>query len=788
MNVLNGINVGAVFVSLLLSSFQEPLAQVDQATEADSGAQLLVELEAHASWCQNKKLYADRDRTFGMILVLDPDHAGARKALKYKREGSAWKQSKSYRAPRDRNSKHKAAEVERRRALCELYLERMLERLDSGRGELDPTTHEAIVARLLALAPDDARLREALGEVWDTELEAWILADTRSAVERRLWLSEKATSLLEGGLPVEDTGPNAFELGLGLPWSTVVRSRHVRVLGTGERENVLDCARHADAAMQLLRDVCGLKGTTSPWVLYVLEDWDEMTILLASHPGLRNLEASEIAATSGAWVPMSNQFVLYKGSPLERRTTVANQALAWSLCHDYGVSGGHGWAFDGLKDYLGDLLQPHRGTKLLNGVAGWDGLLLDSTEGACGVSARARGSRYVLMRYLIESHPERMAELLQGFSVGRSPAEALGEAFGLHPELVGARILRWARETNETSGPLLSLDADREADVWRAVARLSTRKQERLLERCIEAAGASGARQVELVRSLQQNGEAPPLSASATLEAHDARRYKGGPRRRLVRPGNRRWEALRAELPSHEAPSVVYEYSTGNLALSPATEESAIDQLRRLLHGVLPGQEMAQALLLQAMDRPGALRAEAEYFAHLYCDRDANAYEGITLLEVWDSGILMEIPDPDARAYAIKIWKDATVRTPLSQSDHDEWYPRIAQSMHRLRKHMRISQALAATWFQARPALSNGYDASIDILHGLLALENEDLSALSQRLAKDGVDFLEAGRSALERAGNAAWNAGNARRDELLLGEFLIRQAVLEVLRDEGLL
>ena len=70
-------------------------------------AQLVVgDLEDLADWCSKNGLAGERDRIYESILQLDPDHARARKGLRYERDKEgAWVRKRSYRAPRNRSQK-----------------------------------------------------------------------------------------------------------------------------------------------------------------------------------------------------------------------------------------------------------------------------------------------------------------------------------------------------------------------------------------------------------------------------------------------------------------------------------------------------------------------------------------------------------------------------------------------------------------------------------------------------------------------------------------------------------
>ena len=225
-------------------------------------------------------------------------------------------------------------------------------------------------------------------------------------------------------------------------------------------------------------------------------------------------------------------------------------------------------------------------------------------------------------------------------------------------------------------------------------------------------------------------------------------------------------------------------------AFAPKRKKKGEDDLaafRRLFAGVLPDQDLAMAAVARALDAGGGLRAEAEYFAHPYSDRDGNAFEGIRLQDAWSSDFELEVPDVDALAYIRGIGKNTTMKAPLDGNDHNAWYPQIGASLKALRHRVHVVRALAAVWFEGSPDLPYGYDASIDIMNATLADLEEDPAALSERLEEDGLLFLQKQLRHISGMGVDGWDAGNARRDDLVSGARVIRQSVLAVLREEGL-
>ena len=141
----------------------------------------------------------------------------------------------------------------------------------------------------------------------------------------------------------------------------------------------------------------------------------------------------------------------------------------------------------------------------------------------------------------------------------------------------------------------------------------------------------------------------------------------------------------------------------------------------------------------------------------------------------------------DAKAYAEIVHGETSLPPVLKGPDRATWYPRMADSLFDLRRHVRIARAIAACWFDGRPNLPDGYVQSIDTLHATICIEGRDLERVAARFERLGPAFVESSVGDVDGAGNDGWNAGNARRDSLIAGREIIREATLDFLRGEDL-
>ena len=105
--------------------------------------------------------------------------------------------------------------------------------------------------------------------------------------------------------------------------------------------------------------------------------------------------------------------------------------------------------------------------------------------------------------------------------------------------------------------------------------KMKSRERKRLIDRCVEAARASGVPQVELVQHWLEQSDFDPgdLEAPTEFFAHDPRAYRDRSKRTLIGPGQTLWQNVHARLPTDTSRcrkrSVRYELPTGKLVADP---------------------------------------------------------------------------------------------------------------------------------------------------------------------------------------------------------------------------
>ena len=339
-------------------------------------------------------------------------------------------------------------------------------------------------------------------------------------------------------------------------------------------------------------------------------------------------------------------------------------------------------------------------------------------------------------------------------------------------------------------------DLEEHAAVLKKLDRLRDKSREALLEKVEAALAATDAPQVKRVAELVAESGLDPAALPEATEygPHDPEVWLGGKKRKRIKEGSSRWKRLVRTLGLDEYPPrelealVFYDFSTGAIVRRAESKDDGGVVFRNLLRGYPPHQDLAEAWLQKQLDGEGPLRAEAEFFAHTYADLDARYYENVSLYDVWSHEVPTDVPDVDARAFAIKVHEDESLPVPLRNPHKQKWYPLMAEAVLKLQRHVMAAEALAAVWLEGEPRLDKGYSNAVSYLQAYLAAAEGDRAAVTTRFQSGSFDFIESVRAEIEGQGNAAYTAGDARRRALEAGREKVREAFLGVLRSEGIL
>lgn len=168
-------------------------------------------------------------------------------------------------------------------------------------------------------------------------------------------------------------------------------------------------------------------------------------------------------------------------------------------------------------------------------------------------------------------------------------------------------------------------------------------------------------------------------------------------------------------------------------------------------NGYAPGADHALAQVLAVLDTDPWQRRAADYFEHLYADRDGAVFAGISLYDAWRSGTTQEMPDTDAIAFARLVLETSAYSAPLpGDRRRTRLYQKMATAYAGHHEHRTLRQALAATFVAAEPKLDPAWQSLVDRCHWLWQQNRRDPDALAKWLQRF------AGRSDVLREVDAA--------------------------------
>jgi hypothetical protein len=428
-------------------------------------ARFAGEVEELAEWAQEHRLYLQRDRLYGALLALEPEHAEARRFLRYRRTKAGWEQLR-YSAPQDRGSEF-LAEYGTRRAALESAWCAALNGLAERHAAADGGQSAWLADELLILAPDHAQARSRRGEVQAEE--GWILEETSSGRARRAHLLARAAGL-RSAEPLPETAAPAVGAVAGWREARLPVARVVAADLGAEALSILALAQGAAALFREVFDEAPL--VPDDLTVYVLDGADAKREFLARHGDalVRGLAEEH----DSFWLPRSSTLVLCGASREIRRDHAVRQLLQRMLRDSYGLGSEDVWALEGFALRLGELLTGssefvrHAGTPIV-----WKkgdpwrearALLADEPRPRLAWLVDLPGKdfaredfllAYALACYLIEARPAGLARLLDELGqrgageVSRPAGEILEQELGLAIDALDTRLARWAAEMGE---------------------------------------------------------------------------------------------------------------------------------------------------------------------------------------------------------------------------------------------------------------------------------------------------------------------------------------------------
>lgn len=470
---------------LLLLAFAGPLLADGWAEEPREPAhvtRLVEDLEALAAWCHKGRLFAARNEAYEVLLAFRPDHATARKRLKYRRgQDGVWTRSPSYKPPR--NLKRPGEELAtRRRALADRFAEASLAALQGPAARPGSAARAKALRTILRVAPQRADIREQLGEIQTAE-GTWILRESLKTPTRREALALAARRAVRDAPRAEVVRPNREENATRIAWKAIVETERARVAGTVDLAEVRQAHALVEASFAFFAELYGVEAPTlANLSLLLITTDEERATLLANHPRTTASFQSFGASLSSGWFPGTNIVFARSGWKERRLEWSARQPLGALLRRAFRVRTKHGWAFEGFGLYASHLLTGQRQTFYVRRTKYgekadpaddlWNRLTADGADWRAEARTLLAGPNapdlrlllgkpvntmntedmllsYVLAAWLLEARPQAVVPILHAVAKG-TRADALVEThLGMDVEGLALRVRRWLEETKD---------------------------------------------------------------------------------------------------------------------------------------------------------------------------------------------------------------------------------------------------------------------------------------------------------------------------------------------------
>jgi len=460
-----------------------PLVAADYLEELRRGSteQATADLVKLAEWCKGKKLYRSRLDVYRKILELDPDHAIARRKLRFvKGKDGKWERLRPLPETRDRKPQYYEELAAKRKRIGAMYAAPLLALVKKSGATTPDATRERVLREIYLLDPDHKGARAANGEVHDGK--RWVLRETQTAAVRRLVLRTKVRELL-GELPVgKKVEPTEEEKAYGVDWKASLQGTTWRLLYAADAFEAPGCLRVADATDGVFEAVFGI-GTVhlAGRRILMMDDAAKYEKVITAAPHMTKEYLEYVKQLSSCWLPRSRTCVSNKPFPDWRMEICARQPFGLMLDEYFEVAPRHGWVWDGVGLYLTHALTGFRRStfvrvtryaedeknkpeqrlwgELLPTNADWFAIAAQRIENGKTPDWKLMLSKdvnqmevndllfsFVLAAYLVEAQADHLPGILKEVGENKASADVLQAMLGMRLSRLEQRVYRWVRE------------------------------------------------------------------------------------------------------------------------------------------------------------------------------------------------------------------------------------------------------------------------------------------------------------------------------------------------------
>ncbi|MCE9636980.1 MAG: hypothetical protein K8T90_14850 [Planctomycetes bacterium] len=452
-----------------------------------------------AAWCNAKGLPRSRDRALEAALRFDADNAAARRALRYTRSKSGtWERAK---APPSANEPDPATvpEFAKRRDDATADLRTLAQTIaearvaapsvaaPSGPGlapaptspAVSPALHEMAVDDLVALMPDDERVRALSRETLAPG--GWRLDETLRARVRRSEIAAMVASSRAELAPQTHAIEDAATAVWGVKWVAGVQGSKTRVFGAPRTAEAADACAACDVATAIHQAVLGVvplevKGLT----VFLFASGADAWAAMDRDPRFSAADRQAARGLGGWWVSDKPHALTWVENGPARIDAALRQTVGLRLRWQSGVDTRRGWAWEGFGLYFseavlashltvfagessygpGRVVVPGLADRLRADTSDWlaEGRALESGDAwpdfrvmlgrpVESMSPEEVLQGYLLARYLVEGRPEVVPATIAALGKAAGPDAWCASALACTVDGLERRLRRWTRES-----------------------------------------------------------------------------------------------------------------------------------------------------------------------------------------------------------------------------------------------------------------------------------------------------------------------------------------------------
>lgn len=457
-------------------------AQNDFQADWDREVKILVpRLAELAAWAQKQKLFRECIRTYALMIDLEPDHAHARRVLRYRRKGKdgPWERTRPFKVPKNLSEAALNEFNGKRAALLTPFVKVIVESLERNEESISAEQREQVLRKLIRMDPDNADARRAFGDVKTGD--RWLPEDAVVAGVRRKELAKAARSIRDASPVPREAELSPADKALGIPFTTRITTGKVRVLSASDRAEASTIARYCHAAPRLFNELLNAAyELPEDFTVFVIPLPDHKKQFLDRHPDITPENRKFYEKVGGGWVNNSDHMVNWSNSTEARIDYSVRQVNALMFIREFRITMRQGWVWEGFGLYLTDLICGTKLTyyvrpsgygngeddlrkRLMSRSTNWfhEGLTLlrspDRPKLGAILSADATGMAdedmliaYVVAAWLIETQSTKLHDILRTVALvdERGQPKVLGPAaiqmhLGIDLDTLERRIIRW---------------------------------------------------------------------------------------------------------------------------------------------------------------------------------------------------------------------------------------------------------------------------------------------------------------------------------------------------------